>query len=174
MARRYVMAYRSQIWILASKTVAGRIFEFLNTVPEGKDSFETIKVSNDGNTYYFYRWGLWDENDESDVLATGVNAILNSVDEKVKTDGYWFVRNGDDREDWEDFSVNSGSLEGELYSDGAAAGDFDDWRDVDADGTIHEIDVMERCRAEWKKFQKAIEPYGMKTVVALEQAIGAK
>lgn len=167
------MAYRSQIWMLASKTVAGRIFEFLKSVPEGKEAFETIKVSNDGSTYYFYRWGTWDENDESDVLATGVNAILNSVDEKVKTDGYWFVRNGDDREDWEDFVVHSVCLEGELYSDGAAAGDFDVWRDVDADGTVHENDVMERCRIEWEKFQKAIEPYGMKSVVALEQAIGS-
>ena len=168
------MAYNSQIWMLASKTVAGRIFELLKTVPEGNEAFETIKVSNDGNTYYFYRWGKWDENDESDVLATGVNEILNSVDEKVKTDGYWFVRNGDDREDWEDFVVHSVCLEGGLCSDGAVEGAFDDWRDVDADGTIHEIDVMERCRAEWEKFQKAIEPYGMKTVVALEQAIGAK
>lgn len=167
------MSYHNEVWLLASKPVADKVFKILEGIaPTSGSQFDSIKVSPSGNTYLFHAYTWWNELDGTDKLPKAINELLDALtySEDAK-EGYSFVRNGDEREDWDKSDENSGILEGELYSDGCDDADFELWNNVDRDGTIHEVDKRQLCEEKWSEFQKAIEAYGMKTVLPLDEVI---
>lgn len=168
------MAYRNEVWLMASKPVADKVFKIIAGIaPTHGSQFDTIKVSPSGKTYLFHAYDtLWNDLDEEDKLPNAINDLRNELSDSAEDDeGYSFVRNGDERDDWEMYEENSDILEGELYTDGCDDKDFELWNEVDRDGTIHEVDKKQRCKAKWKEFQKAIKACGMKTVLPLNKVI---
>jgi hypothetical protein len=167
------MSYHNEVWLLASKPVADKVFKIIAGLdPTLGSQFDTIKVSPSGNTYMFHAYTWWNDLDANDKLPKAINELLDDVSDRDDAEeGYTFVRNGDERADWSMFESNVEILEGELYSDGCSEDAFDLWNDVDADGTIHEIDKHELCNDKWIEFQTAIKAFGMKTVLPLDKVI---
>lgn len=167
------MSYHNEVWLLASKPVADKVFKIIAGLdPTQGSQFDTIKVSPSGKTYMFHAYTWWNDFDDNDKLPKAINELLDAVsDRDDDEEGYTFVRNGDERDDWSMREENTGILEGELYSDGCSEEEFELWNDVDADGTIHEIDKHELCNNKWIDFQKAIKAFGMKTVLPLDKVI---
>ena len=164
------MAYRSNVYILASKGIAEKIFKVLNTIAKECQPFDNIKVSPTGETYLFEAiWYAWD--DFSDGVEKQIKMALTSEDENEELP-YEYIRAGDEREDIDRMSVGEVE-EGEIYDDGHA--DFmDTWDDVELDENgYHTVKVsnLEKFRPFWDEMAKKAESFGLKVVVSLEDAV---
>ena len=165
------MAYRSNVYILASKGIAEKIFKVLNTTAKESQPFDNIKVSPTGETYFFEAiWHTWDEN--SDGVAKNIMQALTSENENTELP-YEYIRAGDEREDID--RVSAGVVEeGEIFDDGAAEF-MDAWDDVELDENgYHTVKVsnLEKFRPFWDEMAKKAESlFGLKVVVSLEDAV---
>lgn len=165
------MAYRSNIYILASKGIAEKIFKVLNTTAKESQPFDEIKVSPTGETYFFEAiWHTWDE--FSDGVAKQVMKALTSENYNTELP-YQYIRTGDEREDIDRMSVGVVE-EGEIFDDGAAEF-MDAWDDVELDDNgYHTVKVsnFEKFRPFWDEMAKKAESFGLKFKVNLEDAVG--
>lgn len=164
------MAYRSNVYILASKGIAEKIFKVLNTTAKESQPFDNIKVSPTGETYFFEAiWHSWDEN--TDGVAKKIMQALTSENENRDLP-YQYIRAGDEREDIDRVSVGV-VTEGEIFDDGAAEF-MDAWDDVELDENgYHTVKVsnLEKFRPFWDELAKKAESFGLKVVVSLEDAV---
>lgn len=162
------MSYRSNIYILASKGIAEKIFKVLNTTAKESQPFDTIKVSPTGNAYLFEAiLHSWDE--YSDGVAKNIMQALTSDHTELP---YQYIRAGDEREDIDRVSV--GYLEdGEIYDDGHPEY-MDAWDDVALDENgYHTVKAsnLEKFRPFWDEMAKKADSFGLKVVVSLEDAV---
>lgn len=164
------MAYRSNVYILACKGIAEKIFKVLNTTAKECQPFDDIKVSPTGETYFFEAiWHTWDEN--TDGVAKNIMQALTSENENTELP-YQYIRAGDEREDIDRMSVGSVE-EGEIFDDGYAEF-MDTWDDVELDENgYHTVKVsnLEKFRPFWDELVKKAESFGLKVVVSLENAV---
>lgn len=135
------MAYQNEGWLLASKPVADKVFKILADIALTSGSQFDYIKVSPSGNTYLFHAYTW----------------WNDLDDK--------------EDDWDMFDENSDILEGELYNDGCDDEEFDLWNEVDRDGTIHEVDKGQLCKAKWEEFQKAIKAYGMKTILPLDKVI---
>lgn len=164
------MAYRSNVYILACKGIAEKIFKVLNTTAKECQPFDDIKVSPTGETYFFEAiWHTWDEN--TDGVAKNIMQALTSENENTELP-YQYIRARDEREDIDRMSV--GSVEaGEIFDDGYAEF-MDTWDDVELDENgYHTVKVsnLEKFRPFWDELVKKAESFGLKVVVSFEDAV---
>jgi hypothetical protein len=164
------MAYRSNVYILASKGIAEKIFKVLNTTAKESQPFDNIKVSPTGETYFFEAiWHTWDEN--SDGVAKNIMQALTSENENTELP-YEYIRAGEARDDIDRMSIGLVE-EGEIYDDGHAEF-MDTWDDVEVDENgYHTVKVsnLEKFRPFWDELAKKAESFGLKVVVSLEDAV---
>ena len=164
------MAYRSNVYILASKGIAEKIFKVLTTTAKESQPFDNIKVSPTGETYFFEAiWHTWDE--FSDGVAKKIMQALTSETGNTELP-YQYIRAGDEREDIDRVSVGV-VTEGEIYDDGSSEL-IDTWDDVELDENgYHTVKVsnIEKFRPFWDELAKKAESFGLKVVVSLEDAV---
>lgn len=164
------MAYRSNVYILASKGIAEKIFKVLNTTAKDAQPFDNIKVSPTGETYFFEAiWHAWDE--FSDGVAKKIMQALTSENGNTELP-YQYIRAGDEREDINRVSVGV-VTEGEIYDDGSSVL-IGTWDDVELDENgYHTVKVsnLEKFRPFWDEMAQKAESFGLKVVVSLEDAV---
>lgn len=164
------MAYRSNIYILASKGIAEKIFKVLNTTAKEYQPFDNIKVSPTGETYFFEAiCHTWDEG--SDGVAKNIMRALTSETGNTELP-YEYIRAGEARDDIDRMSIGSVE-EGEIYDDGPAEF-MDSWDDVELEENGYntvKVSNLEKFRPFWDELAKKAESFGLKVVVSLEDAV---
>ena len=164
------MAYRSNVYILASKGIAEKIFKVLHTTAKDSQPFDNIKVSPTGETYFFEAiWHAWDE--FSDGVAKKIMQALTSENGNTELP-YQYIRAGDEREDIDRVSVGVVE-EGEIFDDGSSEL-IGTWDDVELDENgYHTVKVsnLEKFRPFWDEMAQKAESFGLKVVVSLEDAV---
>jgi len=154
------MSYRSNVYILACKGIAEKIFKVLNTTAKDVQPFDAIKVSPTGDTYFFEAIRhTWDENSEG--VAKNIMQALTSENENTELP-YKYIREGDEREDIDRVSVGY-IEEGEIFDDGPAEF-MDTWDDVALDENgYHTVKVsnLEKFHPFWNEMAKKAEEFGL-------------